>query len=223
MADRVKREVVRRILSGELEPGERLVELQLAKELQTSQGPVREALRELEALELVLKIPYKGSYVRDISDEEIREAYDIRALLEEHAGKLAACRLARNVDALREKACAIRQAAHAGDIESYARHDIEFHRMIVDASGNRTLRRTWDSLTLAVRVRVWLLQGAVDMAATELDHWPILNALEAGDGALAGRLLRRHIRRIVEMQKSASRLRRVEAVAAPADEPVALT
>jgi DNA-binding GntR family transcriptional regulator len=90
MAERVKQELLRRIMSGELPPGARLVELRIAHDLNTSQGPVREALRELEAIELVTTEPYKGSRVREVTQQDIREAYMVRASLEELAGQLAA-------------------------------------------------------------------------------------------------------------------------------------
>src|ERR1700757_2222873 len=90
MAERVKQELMRRIMNGELPPGARLVELQIAHELNTSQGPVREALCELEGLELIVTEPYKGSRVREVAPGEIREAYMVRAALEDLAGQLAA-------------------------------------------------------------------------------------------------------------------------------------
>src|ERR1700739_3316450 len=86
MAERVKQVLLQRIMSGELLPGARLVELRIAEELNTSQGPVREAICELEGLELVVTEPYKGSYVREVTPVDIREAYMVRASLEELAG-----------------------------------------------------------------------------------------------------------------------------------------
>src|SRR5271156_815289 len=92
MAERVKQNLLRRIMSGELPPGHRLVEMQIAHELNTSQGPVREALCELEGLELIVTEPYKGSRVREVTPQDMREAYMVRAALEEMAGQLAAPR-----------------------------------------------------------------------------------------------------------------------------------
>src|ERR1700749_5213568 len=88
MAEQVKHELLRKIMQGELPPGARLVELQSARDLNTSQGPVREALRELEAMDLVTTEPYKGSRVREVTPQEIREAYVVRASLEELAARL---------------------------------------------------------------------------------------------------------------------------------------
>lgn len=81
---------MKQILSGALRPGDRLVELRIAAELNTSQAPVREAVRELEAMGLVETRHNKGARVRVISDDEIREIYDVRAQLEAYASECVA-------------------------------------------------------------------------------------------------------------------------------------
>src|ERR1700744_1759278 len=116
MADRVKQNLLRRIMSGELMPGTRLVELHIAKELNTSQGPVREALCELEGLELVVTEPYKGTRVREVTSQDISEAYMVRAILEELAGQLAAAHLKGSVASLKQIASRIRESARKKDI-----------------------------------------------------------------------------------------------------------
>jgi DNA-binding GntR family transcriptional regulator len=193
MAEQVKRELLRKIMNGELPPGSRLVELQIAHELNTSQGPVREALCELEALELVVTEPYKGSRVREVTAQDMREAYMVRAALEEMAGQLAAPHFKGSVGDLKKTAAAIRSAARKKDIEAYARHDIQFHRAIVEGTSNRILTRTWDSLAFEVRIQLRLSKGQVDLMAVQEAHWGIINALEQGNGQQAGELLRKHI------------------------------
>ena len=193
MAERVKQELLRRIMSGELPPGARLVELRIAHDLNTSQGPVREALRELEAIELVTTEPYKGSRVREVTEQDIREAYMVRASLEELAGQLAAKFLKGRVDALKKEADAIRKAAAQKNIDQYARHDHNFHRMIVDAAQNRILLRSWDSLAFEARIHMRLIKGKLDLSQVQEAHWAIIEALSEGHGTIAGRLLRKHI------------------------------
>src|ERR1700744_1843219 len=119
MAERVKQELLRRIMSGELPPGTRLIELQIAHELNTSQGPVREALCQLEGLELVVTEPYKGSHVREVTPQDIREAYIVRAPLEQLAGQLAAPHFQGDVAALRKIATSILNAARKKDVAGY--------------------------------------------------------------------------------------------------------
>jgi DNA-binding GntR family transcriptional regulator len=193
MAERVKQELLRRIMSGELAPGARLVELQLARELNTSQGPVREALRQLEGIELVITEPYKGSRVRDVTSQDIREAYMVRAVLEELAGQLAAKSLKGKVDALRKEAEAIRKAAAQKNIEQYARHDHNFHGLIVESAHNRILLRSWNALAFEVRIQMRLTKSKLNLSQVQEAHWDIIKALDEGNGNAAGRLLKKHI------------------------------
>ena len=193
MAERVKQELLRRIMQGELPPGARLVELQIARDLNTSQGPVREALRELEAMDLITTEPYKGSRVREVTLKDIREAYVVRASLEQLAGRLAAPHFKKSVVALRNEAAAIRTAARKKDIAAYTLHDVNFHRLIVAGASNRILLRTWDSLAFEVRLQLWLSKGKFDLVGAQEVHWRIIDALEKGDGQRAGKLLHEHI------------------------------
>jgi DNA-binding GntR family transcriptional regulator len=206
MAERVKQELLRKISSGELQPGARLVELHIARELNTSQGPVREALCELEGLELVVTEPYKGSRVREVTQQDIREAYIVRATLENLAGQLAAPHFQGDVDHLRKAATKILNAARKKSIADYARHDITFHRLIVEGAKNRVLLRTWSSLAFEVRLQLWLARGNIDLLTAQEAHWKIIDALEAGDAKLAGELLRKHIHRFPSDQSASSRL-----------------
>jgi|ERR1700733_7484848 DNA-binding GntR family transcriptional regulator len=193
MAERVKQDLLRRIMSGELSPGTRLVELHIARELNTSQGPVREALCELEGLELVVTAPYKGTRVREVTPKDIREAYMVRATLEELAGRLAAPHFEGSVEALKKAASAILAAAAKKDVTNYAHHDMNFHRLIVDGASNRILLRTWNSLAFEVRLQMWLIRSNIDLMTVQEAHWKIIDALEQGDGKRAGELLRKHI------------------------------
>lgn len=193
MADRVKQELLRRIMSGKLPPGTRLVEMQIAHEFNTSQGPVREALCELEGLDLVVTEPYKGSHVRELNQQDIREAYMVRAALEELAGQLAAVHFRHSVSALQKEAKAILAAAQKNDVAGYTQHDIQFHRLIVEGASNRVLMRTWNSLAFEVRLHLWLSRGRIDLVKVQRAHWEIIDTLEAGDGVRAGQLLRQHI------------------------------
>src|SRR4051812_25814321 len=90
MREQIRRELLKRILNGTYKPGDRLIELQVAREFNTSQAPVREALRELEALRLVETQTYRGTRVREISRKEWQESAWVRALLEEAAAQQAA-------------------------------------------------------------------------------------------------------------------------------------
>jgi DNA-binding GntR family transcriptional regulator len=188
----IRRVLIQRILDGTYHPGDRLKELQIAREFQTSQGPVREALRELEALRLVQSETFRGTRVRSISPEEMREAGAVRGILEQAAAVKAAEHLKGNVATLQADLDAIRAAAATHDLDLYSRHNTAFHRRIVEAGGNAVMLRVWDSLMLEARTRIGLTKLNLDLRAVAETHQPIVAALEQGDGALAGRLLREH-------------------------------
>ena len=92
LSERVKDRILTWILEGELEPGSRIVETRVARDLGVSQAPVREALRDLAILGFVEMKPHKGARVREPSREELTEAIEVRAELEALAGRLAAAR-----------------------------------------------------------------------------------------------------------------------------------
>jgi DNA-binding GntR family transcriptional regulator len=180
------------------------VELQIARELKTSQGPVREALRELEALRLVESETYRGTRVRALSEREMEDAGRVRGVLEQAAARWGAAALQRESAPLRAALDAIRAAAAVRDVDAYAQHNMDFHRRIVEASGNRVLLRVWDSLMLEVRTRIGLSQRDIDMSFAAETHVPIVEAFERGDGETAGRLLQEHAERFSMGEQSAS-------------------
>ena len=196
MSDRIRETLAQRIFDGQLAPGDRLIELEIAREFDTSQTPVREALRELETLRLVESIPYRGTRVRGISDREMTEAYTVRGALEQLAGELAAPHLKNDPNAiasLRVSLEGIHTAARAGDLDGYSNHNVDFHRKIVVASDNQQLIQSWEALGFDARVRLHLKRhGEPRLVERAAEHDPIVDALEAGDGLTAGRLLRAH-------------------------------
>lgn len=193
MSDRIRDALVAQILEGKLQPGDRLVELELAKQFDTSQTPIREALRELETMRLVESEPYRGTHVRSISDREMLEAYTVRGALEQLAGELAASHFRGNAASLRAAVEALMKAAEAGDISGYCRFNMEFHRSIVEGAQNELLMQAWQALAFEARVRIHLTRvHTPDLVDRASEHLPIVVALENGDGKLAGELLRAH-------------------------------
>jgi DNA-binding GntR family transcriptional regulator len=164
----------------------------LAKELNTSPIPVREALRELESLRIVESEAYKGVRVRQVTPRDLVEAYELRALLESYAAEKGGRNFKGNTQALRKRYLAMLAAARSGDIEAYVQHDIPFHRLIVEGSQNAFLLRAWDVLGFEIRTRIFLASKEFDMVQVAQLHEPILEALERGDGKRAAQLLREH-------------------------------
>jgi DNA-binding GntR family transcriptional regulator len=193
LRDQVKDVLVERILDGVYGPGDRIVEMRVAEEFGVSQAPVREALRELELLRLVVSEPFRGARVRDVSPEELKEIYPVRAALEEVAARLATPALAGDIKPLKAELKAMRAAAKRGDVHDFIAHDVAFHRVIVEASGNRTLQELWRSLHVDLRTTITLIKHVDDLGAVAESHVPVLEAIAARDPERSARTLREHI------------------------------
>ncbi|MGH6645766.1 GntR family transcriptional regulator [Aquabacterium sp.] len=194
MRDQIRDVVVSRIQDGTYAPGARLKELELAGEFQVSQAPVREALRELESLGLVQSERYRGTYVRHITPQETREAYQLRACMEETAAQLAVPASMEDLALLQADVDAVVVAAWAKDLEAFARHNLAFHRRIICMSGNGVMLRVWDSLGWEVRARMAIQVVHEDSRFNDAvaEHQTIVDLLKAGDGTGAGKVLRHH-------------------------------
>jgi DNA-binding GntR family transcriptional regulator len=201
LREQIRELLLERILGGDLRPGDRIVELQVAQELGTSQAPVREALSELQSLGFVEHEPYRGSRVRRISEKEIAEIYPVRAALEELAAQEAASRLDGEVAELETEFEAMRAAADKGDLNDLAAHDATFHRLIVEAAGNQVLLDTWRTLRVEARVVVTVLKTDIDLHELAELHRPLLDALKEGAPDRAGRALRQHFELLQTMMK----------------------
>ena len=195
LREQVKEVLLERILRGELEPGERLVETRLARELGTSQAPVREALRDLELLRLVESEPFRGSRVRAVDDSQLLPVFPVRAALEE----LAASEAARNADcdvgALEHELESMREAAAAADWRTQIAHDVAFHRAMVELAGNEPLLQSWLVLGVEVSTAFATYQTLWDQTELAEFHVPIVEAIRAGDSRRAGAEARKHVRR----------------------------
>ena len=194
LREQVKDVLLERILRGELEPGERLVETRLARELGTSQAPVREALRDLELLRLVESEPFRGSRVRAVDDSQLLPVFPVRAVLEElDAGEAA--RNASDVGALDRELESMREAAAAADWRTQIAHDVAFHRTMVELARNEPLLQSWLVLGVEVSTAFATYQTLWDQTELAEFHVPIVEAIRAGDSRRAGAEARKHVRR----------------------------
>lgn len=199
LREKVKELLLERILAGEYRPGDRLVETRIARELGTSQAPVREALRDLEVLRFVESEPFRGSRVRAVSEQELAEIYPVRAAVEELAAREAAARLGGDVGLLEEELAAMRRAADEADLHGLVEHDVRFHRVIVEAAENRILLDVWTSLRVEARTIITALKTGIDHHELANTHEPVLAALSEDDPERAGRAMRRHIEEFGEL------------------------
>jgi len=183
------------ILGGGMKPGERLNEQQLSQRFGVSRGPIREALRALEGAGFVEAVTNRGVFVRRLSVAEVRELYDIRAALFGLAGRLMAERATpEEIDLLETKLGAMERAAAQLDFEAYYPLNLEFHGMIVDGSGNRTLAQQYRSFVKALnlfRARS-LVQGG-GLAVSNREHREMVAAIAARDPTWAQEAHWRHV------------------------------
>lgn len=196
LSEQVKDRLLQAILDGRYPPGARIVETRVARELGTSQAPVREALRDLEGLGLVETTAFRGARVRRPSTDELLEAFAIRSVLESLAARLALPRLqAAELDGLAAEIVAMQAAAEAGDPFAEATADAAFHRRIVDAAGNATLARVWRTLEPFSRTYITIVAPGADRRRIADEHLPILDALRRRDGASIGEVITTHFDR----------------------------
>ncbi len=189
-----------RILNGEIPPGTRLRDNDLAASFRASNTPVREALRLLVRDGLVEIVPYRGCVVRSVDAGELAELLDVRMALE----ALAAYRAARQVSdeqlrALEDAVQAFEQASAAGDWEQTSEADYRFHRLLAEATGNRTLVH----LLQQIDQRAYLARRThrrVPSTVGEASCRAILEALRSGDSRRAMALAAEHIARCKEQQ-----------------------
>jgi len=195
LGDQVKEHLLTAILVGDFAPGERIVETRIARDLGISQGPVREALRDLAVLGLVELEPYRGARVRRPSTAEFQEAMGVRAELEALAAMAACPRAAReDLAVLGEMVEEMSALAAAGDMKTYVRRNTEFHRAVVRLSGNRTLARLWELLEPFARTYITATAAPVDTAWVRRSHLRIVEALASGDPVAAAAIMREHSR-----------------------------
>ncbi|MFT4040908.1 MAG: GntR family transcriptional regulator [Thermomicrobiales bacterium] len=189
------------IRSGVIQPGDRLIELDLAAALEMSRTPVRDALRQLEAERLVEKAPSRGFMVPTITNDALIEIYEIREVLEGLAARRAAMRMGEaELAALRETVERTERARDAGDITLLSQASNAFHLLLRAGNTNGRLSRLL-ALMFDAHRSVRLHEFAperVDAAVAE--HRAIYEAIAARDSALAEQLAREHSRQALRSQ-----------------------
>ena len=192
----VQRELERRIVGGELPPGAKLNEAELASELRVSRGPVREAFRALEQAGLVRTEKNRGVFVRQVSLAEANEIYEVRAALEAQIGRLAAQRAKpTHLERMRNVVKRMHAAGRKRDPDVYFPLNIEFHELLAEAAANRALaahyRRVVNELNLYRREAIQRNTDVIPLSTRE--HEAVVEAIAKGDAERAGRLLYDHV------------------------------
>ncbi len=198
LAKLVRDDMLGLILKGVLVPGQRINEPDVAARLGVSRVPVREALRELESSGLVVARKHSGVFVRQLAAPEIRDLYQMRALLDGFAGKQAAHRPgAENTTLLRvldDSITAMQDAASQLDVQRYYSENLRFHWAIVEAAGNQPLTETYRGIVQKLHLsRLKNLAHDTGMQASITEHMDIVSALRQGDPERCNQLLSEHV------------------------------
>jgi serine phosphatase RsbU (regulator of sigma subunit) len=195
--------LVRELLGGRYLQGQSVQLHEVAEEYKLDDDSVLKVFAEFQALGMVTLSGDFSAIVHSPNPKEMQEAYEIRAALEEIAGRTAATRLKGNTAGLQKELEAMRAAVRDGNLDAYAEHDVKFHRSILEASPNEVLLRVWDTLAFDLRIRAAI--GKVSKALPEVveSHQPIVDALERGRGREAGLLMRHHVETFLEYLKKA--------------------
>lgn len=183
------------IMQGQLSPGERLLEVQLADEMGVSRTPVREAIRRLELEGFVVMVPRKGAYVAGLSVKDVEEVYEIRTVLETLAVRLAAQRMQpadyQQLDELAEKMCATWQE---GDVDNWVNLDARFHELLYKFSRNDRLVYMMSNIMEQLsRYRIISLANVEVRHNSLSEHQELIEALKRRDSEAAAIAASTHI------------------------------
>ena len=183
------------IVAGKLEDGERLIEDRIARELKTSRGPVREALRQLEHEGFVVSYPYRGAVVLGVSDEEVREVLvPVRLVLEKASFPKAAERMSDDDFAeVAKEVWQMTEAARTNDLARSVEADIRFHELVLDRSGQPHTAQVWRSVAPRIRAYFFRYGREADLARIATEHGELLQTLQTRDRAAVRSVLERHI------------------------------
>ena len=184
------------ILNGQLKPGDQLIESTIANQMQVSRGPVRDALKQLENEGLVMNIPRKGTFVRNMNKDDFKQIYELRAYLESLAIRLAIGKLDENpelVSSLKNIAKQIGEASKEENVTLIADLDVEFHRAICESSKNQYLIEAWMRIRSLIRLCLITDLYYKHYWKTEQDHSMIINAIIQKDGKLGEERIKDHI------------------------------
>ena len=198
LAKIVRDEMLALILRGELAPGQRINEPDVAARLRVSRVPVREALRELESTGLVAARKHAGVFVRRLQPREVADLYELRGVLDGHAGFRAAAAAASERRALVQRLKAhlreMKARARKRDVQGYYAANLAFHWAVVEAAGNQALAQGYRGIVQQLHLsRLQNLSRDVGMQASLAEHDDIVAAIAAGDAARAQSLAAAHV------------------------------
>lgn len=183
------------IMQGQLSPGERLLEVQLADEMGVSRTPVREAIRRLELEGFVVMVPRKGAYVAGLSVDDVESVYEIRTALETLAVRLAAQRMeADDYRQLDELALKMQATWQERNVDQWVELDAHFHELLYKFSRNERLVQMMSNIMEQLsRYRIISLANVEVRQNSLSEHQELIEALRRRDSEMAAAAAARHI------------------------------
>ncbi len=174
--------LLNQIMSGTLSPGQALSEPELVEQMKVSRVPVREALRELESMGLVVSRKHSGAYIRELSEDEVRDLYQFRALMDKHAGRMVAVmpeeRRRELVGKLEPYTAAMDQAIREDNVQAYYNANLQFHWLFIEYAGNREIAKSYRELIQKLHLaRVKNLSTKDHRKKSNAEHKQIVRAL----------------------------------------------
>ena len=183
------------IIYHEIKPGQRIIDKNVAKQLSVSRSLVRQVFATLAKEEYLVIVPRSGFYVREITEKEVEEIYNIRKILESYATKLAVPRIPkRDIDNLEKTFKKAKKDLDHNEVISFIEADAQLHRLLIDNSGNEYLRKMIDKYNAKfVFFRVADLSRIERAKESYFEHFEIFKAVEEKKEALAAKLMAEHI------------------------------
>ncbi len=191
-------EIINAIVSGVLKPGDRIIEQHIAEEMQISRAPVREAIRELVAHDILQFLPRKGAYIAPLEPQGIKDVYLLRSSLEGLAARLAATRLSSaDLVELYHLNGKMEKATHENDATAFVECDLAFHDLICQKCGHARLVKIIEGVRIQTRLYMvmskWHLVAHSQLNREMNAHLPILDAFKNRNEAEAEMEMRKHI------------------------------
>jgi DNA-binding GntR family transcriptional regulator len=195
LSQTVATELKRLIYSGEFQPGERLNEAALATRMGTSRGPIREAMKVLAGLGLVTSVPNKGVFIRQLSLRDMIEVYELRALVFAYAAKQACEHFSdRHAAGFEQLLNEMDATCEANDGTRYYELNLAFHDLILELSGNRRAKQTYDDYVKELHLfRRKYFNVSGNMRRSNAEHRKIYEAIASGSPAKAWAAAERHV------------------------------
>ena len=207
--------VIQNITNGQYMPSEKISPTDIAKALDLSPMPVRNAMERLEDHGWIERLLQNGTYVKSFDPEEITEIFEIREMIEVESVRILCCRdVQKELSWLREILEKVEIAANENNAEKYRASDMEFHRRLVQCVGNKRLGKVFESILLQSLCFFNQLSAAVakeaKMEYNSTNHRCVYEAIKSQKPQEAERVLRKHIGIAAEWNKAVAKVRALE-------------